>query len=99
MRMRWPSLCWQILLYFADHDFLQVAELFFRNGLQMGQQWFADDNDARAAIVEDVFIVLRFCLRVDRNGDRPDFDGAKKGVKEFRRVQQEKQYALFRSYT
>src|SRR5579859_1749753 len=84
-----------IVLHFAYDDLLQVAEFFFRNGLKMREQWFADYGDTRAAVVQDVFVILGFRLRVDGNGDGADLDCAKKGVEELRRVQQEKEDTLF----
>jgi len=84
-----------ILLHFAYDDLLQVAEFFFRNGLKVREQWFADDGDTREAVVQDLFVILGFRLRVDGNGHRADLDGSEKGVEKFRRVQQQKEDTLF----
>lgn len=61
----------------------------------MRQQRLADDGDAGAAVVEDVFVLLRLGLRVDGNGDRADFDRAEKGIEKFWRVEQQEKDALF----
>ena len=63
----------------------------------MRQQRFADDGNARAAIVEDVLVVLGFRLRIDGHGHGADLDCAKKGVEELRRVQKQKENALLRA--
>lgn len=60
----------------------------------MRKQRFAEDGDARAAVVEDVLIVLGFRLRVDGNGHGANLDRAEKGVEKFWRVEKQKEYAL-----
>ena len=61
----------------------------------MRQQRFANQGDACAAVVEDVLVVLRFRLRVDRDGDSADLDRAEEGVQELRRIQEQEKNALF----
>lgn len=65
------------------------------NGLQMRQKRLADYSNPRAAVVEDVFIVLRLCLRVGGDGDCADLDRAEEGVEELRRIQEQEENALF----
>src|SRR5580692_5084140 len=61
----------------------------------MREQWCADEGNTGAAVVEHVFVVLRLGLRVDGYSDGTDFDRAEKGVKKFRRVEEQKKDALF----
>jgi len=84
-----------ILFHFAHDDLAQVVQFFLGDGLQMGEQRFADDGDAGAAVVEDVFVVLGLGLCVDGNGDGADFDGAEKGVQKFGRVEKQEKDPLF----
>src|SRR5580658_2840071 len=61
----------------------------------MRQKRLADQSNARAAVVENVFVVLRLCLRVDGYGDSADLDRAEEGVKELRRIQEQEENTLF----
>jgi hypothetical protein len=80
----------------ADHDdFAQMAEIFARDGLQLLQKSFADDSYMSAGVVEDIFVIVRFGLGVDGNGDGADFDGAEKGVEKFGRIEKQEEDALF----
>src|SRR5260370_1368076 len=82
----------------ADHDdFAQMAEIFARDGLQLLQKSFADDSYVSAGVVEDIFVIVRFGLGVDGNGDGADFDGAEKGVEKFGRIEKQEEDALFRA--
>ena len=95
MWVRTLTLRWHVLLYIADHDLLEIAEFFFRDGLQIRQQRFADQGDTGAAVLEDVFVILRLRLRVDGDGDGADFDRAEQGVEELGRVEEQEKDALF----
>ena len=98
MSLRTLSLRLRILACLAYDDLLQEVQFFFRDRLQMLQQRLADDSDACAAIFENIFVILRFRLRVDRNSDSPNLDCAEKRVEEFRRIEKQKKNAFFRSY-
>ena len=68
----------------ADHyDFAKMSEVLPRNGLELWQKRFANDGYSCEGIIEDVLVIARFSLRVNRNGDGADFDGTEEGVKEF----------------
>jgi len=68
----------------ADHyDFTEMREILARNGLELWQKRFANDGYSCEGIIEDVLVIARFGLRVNRNGDGADFDGTEEGVKEF----------------
>ncbi len=74
----------------ADHyDLTEMKEILARNGLELRQKGFANDGYSCEGIIEDVLVIARFGLRVDRNGDGADFDGTEKGVKEFGCIEQQ----------
>jgi len=77
-------------------DFAKIAEILERNGFELRQKGFTDDGYAGAGVVEDIFVIVRFGLGVDGNGDGADFDGAKERVEKFRRVEKQEEHALFR---
>src|SRR5580704_15248483 len=97
MSLRILSLRLRILVFLAYDYLLQVAQFFLRNRSQMRQQRPADQSDTRTAIVENIFIILWFRLRVDGDGDSPNLDCSEKRVEKFRRIEKQKKNAFFRS--
>ena len=84
----------------ADHDdFAEIGEILARNGIELRQKAFAYDGDTRTGIVEDVFVVVRFGLRVDGDSDCANFYGTEEGVKEFGCVGEQEEHAFFRADT
>ena len=80
-----------------DDDFAKIAEILERNGFELRKKGFADDGYAGAGVVEDIFVIVRFGLGVDGNGDGADFDGAKERVEKFGRVEKQEEHALLRT--
>jgi hypothetical protein len=50
-----------------------------------------------AGVIENVFVVVRFGLRVDGNGHGADFYGAEEGIEKFGRIEKQEENALFRA--
>ena len=74
----------------ADHyNFTEMREILARDDLELWQKRFANDGYSGEGIIEDVLVVARFGLRVNRNGDGADFDGTEEGVKEFGCIEQQ----------
>lgn len=65
-----------------------------RDGLQLGQKSFVDDRYSGVGIVEDIFVVVRLGLGVDRNGHRADFDGPEEGVEKFGGVEKQEEHSV-----
>jgi len=64
------------VLGLAGHDyFAEMRQILARNGLELGQETFVNYGDGGAGIVQHVLVVVRFGLRVDRNGDGANFYG------------------------
>ena len=80
-----------------DDDFAEMAKIFTRNALQQLQKSFADDGYVGAGVIENVFVVVRFGLRVDGDGHGADFYGAEEGVEKFGRIEKQEEDALFRA--
>ena len=61
-------------------------------------QRVGDDDDARARVVEDEFVVSGRPERVDRNRHGADLDRAEEAVDHLRRIEHQQQDALFRTH-
>src|ERR1700730_1604739 len=81
---------------FSDHhDFAEIPQALARNRRPQRKQAFTHQSYSRAAIVKYMLVLVRLVLGVDRHRNGTNLDGSKKGVKKFRRVQKQEQYALF----
>src|ERR1700724_1162533 len=78
-----------------ENDFTDIGEFLARNCLELRKQTFVDYGYAGSAIIEDVFVFMRFGLSVHGNSDGANFDGAEKRVEEFGRVEKQEKHALF----
>ncbi len=69
-----------------------------QRGARLGQQGLRDDRDGRAAVVEEVPVVVAPHHGVRGDRDRPDLDRAPEGGEKLRRVEQQAEHALLRPH-
>src|SRR5215813_15050914 len=81
------------------HEGLKVAQLLLGYRLHLGQESFANDQDASPRIVQDVFIFRRLEQGIDGNGNGADLDPAKEAVDKLRRIEEQNADPLFLSHT
>ena len=77
----------------GHHDVLEMTRLR-EHGPRLGQQRLGDDGDGRAAVLEEVEVVLGPHHRVHRNGNGADLDRAPERGEELRRVEEQAEDAL-----
>lgn len=80
-----------------ENDFTEIGELLAWNRLELGKQTFVDERYAGSAIIEDVFVFMRFGLSVHGDSHAANFDGSEKRVEEFGRIEKQQENALSRA--
>ncbi len=80
-----------------DHDVPQVRGVL-QDRPRLRHERLGDDRDRRAAVVQEVEVVVGAQHGVDGDGDRPDLDRAEERPQEGRRVEQETEDALLRPH-
>lgn len=81
-----------------DNDFAEMREILAGYCVQFRQKAGTDDCDLSMRVVQNVFVIMRLGLRVDRYRDGADFDRAEEAIKKFRRIEKQEEYALTRMH-
>src|SRR5579859_697774 len=81
-----------------DDECFDVRKSLPRNVLQVREKRIARYYYARAAVIEQEFVVCRLQERVDGNRHGSDFNGAKKAGGKLRRVQQKQEDSFLKPH-